>query len=261
MWHRGSRPEVRKRVPWAGLALAGCAMSGAPADPIPASRPGLTDDAVVVAPASLQAELGAEVGRLGEEDFLGGELLLRYGVARAIEVRLGVESHGSRADGTAGHALADPEVGVKIAITEGAEGLASPAVVLIPSITLPVGADRLSSGRAEPGVLVAAGWDGPGPEWTVNLGGSATGSDAGRSLEVFMGVAAAHALSRRVDIEIELVRTLERAGGALETGLRHAAVGAAWLVHPDVQLDAWTGVRRDGTERGSFFGAGLSVRH
>jgi len=242
----------------AGLVIAGCATSVA-ADPIPGSRPGLTDDPVIVAPGSLQAELGMDVGRRASEEFIGGEALVRYGLSRAVEARLGVESEGGRG-GPPGHALGDPEVGFKIAIIHETVGFPAPAVSLLPTITLPIGADRLSAGSPEPGLLFVAGWDGPGPEWTANLGGTAARSDAGRFLEVFLGLALGHAVSERVDIELEVVRTLERGDHADEPGLRHAALGAAWLVHPDLQLDAWFGVQREGAARGRSFGVGLSVR-
>jgi hypothetical protein len=245
--------------PVASLMIAGCA-TATPADPIPASRPGLTDDPVVVKPASLQAEAGFEAGRFAGEQIYGGELLIRYGIAPSIEARLGLQSHGGRSDARV-HALGDPELGFKIALTDEPGTLRSPAISLLPSITLPIGADRYSSGQPEPGVLLLAGWNGAGLDWTGNLGGTAAREQADRFLEVFVGFAVGRALSERANLEVEVARTVERGQHADGPGLRHAAVGAAWLVHHDLQFDAWAGLRREGEDRGArFFGLGLSVR-
>jgi hypothetical protein len=244
----------------AGLLIAGCAKA-TPGDPVPASRPGLTDDPVVVTPASLQAEAGFEVGRFAGEEVFGGELLVRYGVAPSIEARLGLQSHGDRSDDSRVHALGDPELSFKIALTHEPGTFRSPAISLLPSITLPIGAERYSSGKPEPGVIVLAGWNGAGLEWTGNLGGTAAREDAGRFLEAFVGLAIGRALSERIGLEVEVVRTVETGRHAEGPGLRHAAVGAAWLVHPDLQFDAWAGLRREGKgRRGRFFGLGLSAR-
>lgn len=242
-----------------GLMALGCA-TAIPLDPIPGSRPGLMDDPDVVVPASLQAELGVDAGRFAGEDFRAGELLLRYGISGAIEARLGVESYGARSDGAPAHALGDPEVGLKIGLAREAEGLTAPALALIPTVTLPVGADRLTAGGAEAALLLVAGWEGPGFDWTTNLGTASARSEAGRHLEVFTGLAIGRAVTERVDVELELVGTMSRGGNVEDPGLRHAALGAAWLVHPDLQLDAWAGVQREGGARGRFVGVGLSAR-
>jgi hypothetical protein len=245
--------------PLAFLVVAGCA-SAHPAGPVPGSRPGLTDDPIVVAPGSVQAELGLEAGRLAGEDVLAGELLVRYGVSRTIEARLGLETHGRQSGGGSGQAIGDPELGLKIALAPEPGTSPSPAIALLPSITLPMGADALSSGRPEPGVLVVAGWDGQELEWTWNLGGTAAQAAAGRFLEVFLGFAVAHDLSERITVEVELVRTLEYGDHREGPGLQHAAVGTTWLAHPDLQLDVWAGAQREGEDQGWLLGLGFSAR-
>jgi hypothetical protein len=245
--------------PLAFLVVAGCA-SAPPVGSVPGSRPGLTDDPIVVAPGSVQTEMGLEAGRLAGVEVLGGELLVRFGVSRTIEARFGLETHGRRSGGWAGQAIGDPELSLKIALAPEPGTSTSPAIALLPSITLPVGGDALSSGGSEPGMLVVAGWGGEELEWTWNLGGTAAQAAAGRFFEVFLGFAVAHDLSERIAVEVEFVRTLEYGDHGEGPGLQHAAVGSTWLVHPDLQLDVWTAAQREGEDRGWLVGLGFSTR-
>jgi hypothetical protein len=240
----------------AALLAAGCARPPPAAEAIPGSRPGLTDDPVAVAAGSLQAEAGVDVGRLAGDDYAAGELLLRLGVAGGVEARLGLASHGGRGSGAPAQALEDVGLGFKFRLAREGEGLLAPAMALLPSLTLPTGAERLTAGGVEPGALLVAGWEGAGVQWTANLGGTAARGADGRVAELFLGVAVGRAISERLELEVEGVRTAARG----DPGLRHAAVGFAWLVHPDLQLDGWAGLQREGDARGRFLGIGISAR-
>lgn len=244
----------------AALLVSACAGSVPRDAAIPGSRPGLTDDEAVVPTGSVQAEAGLDAGRFAGEDFLAGELLLRFGALPGLEARLAVESEGGRGGDGPGQAVGDLEVGLKIALHDPDGRGAVPVLSLLPALSLPTGADRLTAGGVEPGAFLVAAWEGPGPEWTANLGAAAARGEGGRFLDLFLGVAAGHAVTGRLDLEAEVVRTLERGGHADGPGLRHAAFGAAWLLQPDLQLDAWAGVQREGDARGRFLGLGVSVR-
>lgn len=241
--------------------LAACATLPPDADPIPASRPGLTDDAALVPRGSVQAEAGVDVGRLGGADYTATELLLRYGLHPAVEARLAVETVGGRGTGAPGQALDDLEVGLKVRLREGNGGPFGPALTVVPFVSLPTGADRLTAGSAEPGLLLVGEWDELfGLEWTGNVGGTSASGDGGRYLELFLGGGAGRELNDRLALEAELVRVARLGGHSEGPGLWHGALGAGWLVHRDAQLDFWGGLQRSGNARGAFVGAGVSVR-
>jgi len=242
------------------LAMGGCATAPATTEPIPGSRPGLTDDAQVVPPRSIQAEAGIDVGRLGGEDFTAGELLLRLGLTPRLEARMEVESEGGLGRGESGLALEDLAVGAKLQLREGGSGFREPTVGLVPSVSFPTGADRLSSGGVEPGALLVAEWEGAALEWTANLGATAARGDEGRHGEWFLGLASGLDVSPEISVEVEAVRTLARGSASREADLRHLALGAAWLLHPDLQADGWLGLQRNSEGRGGFLGLGISVR-
>jgi hypothetical protein len=246
------------------LALAlstGCAHLPSDSAPIPASRPGLTDDAALVPLGSFQAEAGVEAGRMVGEDFLGSELLLRYGFDRNVEVRLGVATSGGRGSGSPGQAVEDLELGAKLRLAAGGSGLLDPALTLIPSISVPTGADRLSSGSVEPGALLVAEWDLGGPfEVGGNLGATAVEGGDGRYTELFIGAVVGRSLSDELAVEAELVRIAGVGGRAPGAGLWHGALGAAWLIHKDASLDASVGYLKSGRSDGGFVSVGVSVR-
>lgn len=104
------------------LLLAGCGHLPPVTDPVPGSRPGLSDDPVVVERRSLQAEAGVEAGRQAGSPFTSGELLLRYGILPAAEARIGVAHHGGGPGPATSAAMEDLELGVKLRLAEGGEG-------------------------------------------------------------------------------------------------------------------------------------------
>jgi len=258
---RRARTGLLPTVITCGLVLAGCATLPSDTGPIPASRPGLTDDAALVPLGSLQAEAGIDVGRMGGEDYAASELLLRFGLFRHVELRLALESEGGLGSGAPGQALEDLEVGLKVRLRNGGAGLWEPALTVIPFATLPTGADRLTTDTVEPGMLLVGAWDEMlGLEWTGNLGGTAARGADGRYLALFAGGAAARDVTDRLELEVELVRIARLGGHARGPGLWHGALGAGWLVHRDIHLDAWVGLQREGNARGGFVGAGISAR-
>jgi hypothetical protein len=236
--------------------LSACATLPPGADPIPASRPGLSDDPVLVQRGSLQAEAGLDVGREAGSWFTAGDLLVRYGLFAAAEARLAIGHYAGGPAPLTGVVLDDLELSLKLRLAEGGVGLWEPALALLPNLALPTGASRLTSGAAEPGALVLATWEWPDLlELTANAGGSFAREDEGRSLEPFLAAAVGRNLSRRLGVEFELVRI-----GRSETALRHAAVGVGWLLSPDFQLDTWFGAQREAGELTRFAGLGISAR-
>jgi hypothetical protein len=244
------------------LALsAGCSHLPSDTGPIPASRPGLADDAALVPLGSFQAEAGVDGGRMAGEDFIASELLLRYGLHRSVEARLAVATSGGRGSGAPGQAVEDLEVGAKLRLAAGGGGLLDPALTLIPSVSVPTGADRLSSGSMEPGALLVAQWDFGGPfEWGANLGATAVEGGDGRFPELFLGGVVGRSLSDELAVELELVRIAGVGGRAPGAGLWHGALGAAWLIHKDASLDASVGYLKSGRSDGGFVSVGVSVR-
>jgi hypothetical protein len=236
--------------------LLGCGPLPPAHDPVPGSRPGLGDDPVVIDRASVQAEAGLEAGRTAGAGFTAGELLLRLGILPGAEARLGLAHFAGGPGPATGLAFEDIEVGFKIRLTEGGTGPGAPALALLPRLSLPTGAARLSAGSAEPGALLLAGWDWPGLlELTANAGATLVREDGRAAAESFLSIALGRDLGERAGVELEVVRV-----GGGDAALRHAAVGGTWLVTTDLMLDVWAGVQDHGGVTTRIGGAGLSVR-
>lgn len=118
------------------LGLA--ALWQAPQEPIVTDRPDFTESSLVVAPGSTQIESGVTYLRAGRDEkaWNAPEILLRHGVAKKTEVRIGlpnfnrINSRGERLEG-----LDDVYLGAKVQLgpTRGVDW------ALIPALSIPVG--------------------------------------------------------------------------------------------------------------------------
>jgi hypothetical protein len=117
-------------------------------------RPDFTETAIVVPRGSLQIESGVTWVRGRSSRILAGpEMLFRWGVARRTELRLEVPDyvHATGADRADG--FSDALVGFKQQLGPTPSGF---EVALIPAVTLPIGARRLTSGAPDP--VIAFPW-------------------------------------------------------------------------------------------------------
>jgi hypothetical protein len=116
-------------------------------------RPDFTESSLVVGAGIWQLETGMayEGDEAGSRAFAAPQTLLRLGLSRRVELRLGAggflaERAGTGFSSTTG--VSDFEVGAKVTVLDEARhGL---GVSLIPIVSLPVGSDGFSSGGVDP---------------------------------------------------------------------------------------------------------------
>jgi len=230
-------------------------------------RPDQTESAVVVPRGSVQVEAGLQGARDDEgerrEVLEGPSTLVRLGVAEGWELRLGWD--GVVREEVAGRTVADgagdAELGLKLRLP-AASGLEA---ALLAGLSLPVGEDGVSSGRADPSVRLALARDlTPDRGLGVNLGLARTSAEspAGRTrteTDAFYSVVLGLALAPRWGAFVESFGEVGLTEGA--EGPRHALDGGVtWLLRDRLQLDAFVGVGLSSAADDWFAGAGLSVR-
>ncbi len=124
-------------------------------------RPDFTESALVVAPGTLQLEMGfARIRHSGEDGrwvIRTAPLpLLRLGVSRRFELRLGGLGYVSEFEQVSGarrSGVTDLQVGMKIQMLN--ESGRKPDAALIPSLTVPTGNGDISPGGYNPGLVLA----------------------------------------------------------------------------------------------------------
>jgi len=116
-------------------------------------RPDFTDSPLTIAPRSIQVETGLTLTFIGDETGQTfGEPLVRYGLPSALELRVGLPSYFS--GDISSNGLSDPSIGVKWSITDFAE---NGSIGVIGTLSLPLGADDLTSDGVDPSIALTAG--------------------------------------------------------------------------------------------------------
>lgn len=128
-------------------------------------RPDFTESSVVVPRGAWQLESGFALTRDSGVRSLGApEMLLRWGIGRRTELRLGLPDFVHTRGSEHGDGFADTYLGFKQQLGAARSGL---GLALIPAVSLPTGARRLTSGRVDPEVKLA--WSRPLPEpWAIS---------------------------------------------------------------------------------------------
>lgn len=273
------RPSPSSRPPFTvALAVLVLAASAAPRDthaqepgPLITDRPDQTESAASVPAGFAQLELGMSYGREdgpGDPSSLDiGGALARVGLGHGLEARIGHAGWTSvRAGGeTLASGWGDAEIGLKIA---GPIGAGRSSLGLLGSLSIPVGEDRLSSGRADPSLRLLLARDlsdrlsvgaNLGLAWeTVPIAAAETEDAVRTELEMPYSAVLGIGASDRVGLFVELF-------GAF--GLRHDRPaahaldgGVTLLLRDGVQLDASAGAGLDDDARQWFVAGGLSVR-
>lgn len=252
----------------AGSPAHGFDLGADPAELV-TDRPDQTESAEIVPARSLQIEVGGLIteadGR--ERTREGPGTLLRYGLARRLELRLAWpgrveieprrEAGGGRVSGTG-----DPEVGFKLALAEERGTL--PITALLVHATLPVGDERFGSPRADLSVRLAAAHTlgaRTGLGWNLGIESASLEDERGEAhtLTRFVySTAFGYDLGERWGLFVELFGDLpasdpEPAAHAIDGGVTFA-------LRPGVQLDAAAGFGYSGGAPDFFAGLGLSLR-
>ena len=257
----GSKPAV----PLLGLCLGLAALAGAAAagesetgEPLVTDRPDFTESASTVERGRFQIESGATWTDSDEADGLDvGELLVRIGLARELELRLGVGSY-SDADGPPGEApagLGDTSLGVKLGLGAGSDW----STALIVRTTLPTGDHELREPHLQPGAVLAVARDlSATTSLGTNLGYTWASAGGEQYSELSGSVALGRSLGERLGGFVELFGFLPADRGGDDTAYFDA--GLTWLLSNDLQLDVRAGIGLVSAAEDHFIGAGLSWR-
>lgn len=219
-------------------------------EPFTADRPGFTFGPMLLPRGHQQVETGYSYARAGSErDHAVGEVLLRAGLASAVEMRLALNSYefASTPDGrTSG--LDDAFVATKLRLLNAGEGLSlRPQTALIVGTSLPVGSRAFGRHRSEPDALLTAAWATPlATALTVNLGAASRDAGGGTRVgEYRYGASFAFPIAAHVGSYLEYTSARTGAHGPDQ---RYLNTGIAVVPGHVAQIDAWTAV---GLHRGA----------
>lgn len=161
-------------------------------------RPDFTESSDVVGTGIMQLEFGTSFEGDGRDDTSDRVVttplaLLRVGIARRLELRFSSDGYiFDRLGQSTTRGQADLEVGAKVVLKDASSGF---GVALIPMLSLPTGADSVSSGTVDPTVKFTWATNLPkefGLSGNVNV--SRLGDDFGRYMEQAVSVSLGHGL-------------------------------------------------------------------
>lgn len=222
--------------------------------PITTDRPSVTDSSSVVPLGTLQLENGfTDTANQGQQTVDGPETLMRFGVASTTELRLTVPDYYGALGSAQPSGFGDLGIGIK----QQLDPLAGFDASLVLTLTLPTGAQGISSGGYDPWIqlpwshAIASNWTAAGMlsvYWYDKDGHRDTTGEA-----TFL-------LSRQ--LTARWAGFAEYAGDFAESGgpshLLH--FGTTYTVTPRQQLDLHVGVGLSSAAVGHFVGVGYSFR-
>ena len=229
-----------------GIAAAGAAWAG---DDLSAERPDFTDSPSVVGRGTFQLEGGSTVSR---DAYSVGELLARYGVANAAELRLGAGYAGTRGAPGDVSGFQDLSLGAKLALRAGSLGSALPAIGVIAETTAPTGSRELRATRWQPDVNLCMAWD---LSPAVSLGTSQIlglvddGPDVAGEWTGSVSLDRSFGSAVGGYLEYYGTRPLDRESDALHV----VNTGITWGLGHDAQLDARIGTQFSEADRPAWF--------
>jgi hypothetical protein len=221
-----------------GLLAAGGALAE---EPLVTDRPDFTESARSVSRGQVQLEFGATGADAedGSEALEAGELLVRWGVARRLEVRFGVPTyvwlHSGEGDESG---FRSGSVGLKRQLADGeGEGFfggAEWAVIL--ASTVPSGDEAFGSDVWQPAAVLTTARDlSQAVSLGVNLGVARPDDEGDRITSCWLSASFGFGLGESTGLFVEAfgfnrTRRYGSAAAVFQTGLTH-------LVNPDFQLD------------------------
>jgi Putative MetA-pathway of phenol degradation len=246
---------------WLAAVPRALAQQGANMPELAAGRPGVTESAGVAGPRVVQFEGGVEfdVARdagARSQTFLA-PAVLRVGLTSRLELRLAgdgltIERTPSAHDG----GIADLAVGGKCIVVDAER--AGFELAVIPALSLPTGADRLSSHRYQPSLTLSLARPLPA---SFDLGASVgvlwTHDPSQRRAARSASVAIGHPIAGPLAGFGEVAVTDDDGGGVdwLVDG------GVSRTIGHDAQIDLELGHRLAGGAPDWTLGAGLVIRH
>ena len=243
--------------------LGACASVSGGREPLVTDRPDFTESAQTVQPSSVQVESGQTFTREGDVKSVSiGEVLVRAGVSRRVELRVSANSFlVERIGSVRTQGMEDGSLGFKFNFVEAPEGPSIvPAISLIAGASVPSGSATQRSKLFLPETKLIAAWG-----LTERLGFAtnlnwATGDNAGSRYNEYSGTGSfAYSVSDRVGAYAEYFGFAARLNSTWDN--RHYVNGGlTFLFSPDLQLDARAGMGPDTKSRDFFAGLGISRR-
>jgi hypothetical protein len=221
------------------------------ADLINADRPGIADSSGVVGRGIFQIEAGLERDHGSDGRSIATPLLLRYGVSKAIELR--VEGDGYiHADGANG--FAPLSLGAKYHFAD------APSLGVIARVFVPSGTGDQRSHATNGDVRLAADIN-LGEKWALNpnIGIASQDDGNGRFTSGLAALTVQYNLSDHANLFVDgAVQSPEERGGTVSLIVD---AGGAWVIGSNTQLDISAGWGAHGaTAPNVFVGAGISRR-
>lgn len=250
-------------APAAAFELSGLA------EPLVTDRPDFTESPSAVPAGHVQVEGGATFTRVEEEDAdTFGEVLVRIGLGKGWEARIGVPSYEriTAGGGPGGEVsgFGDPSIGFKLRLTPDPppeETPGRPEAALLLGTTLPEGDEELSDGTWQPEARVALAWQlGARLSLSSNIGYAyPEDTAAGERFHQFLAsLSLGLALTDRLGAFVEGYGYSEETVDGSEAAYMDA--GFTWLVSNDLQLDVRAGRGFNDADPDWFVGAGAALR-
>ncbi len=229
-------------------------------------RPDFTESSDVVGAGIMQLEFGTSFEGDGQADARDRVVttplaLLRVGIARRLELRFSSDGYifdrlGSGLGQATTRGQADLEVGAKVVLKNGASGF---GMAIIPMMSLPTGADAVSSGTIDPTVKFTWATNLPkdfGLSGNVNV--SRLGDELGRYTEQAVSVSLGHSLPAGWGGYWETYGFMPQGEGrasawTVNTGITHSVGGNA-----QIDLEIGRGVTAAAPDW--FVGVGVGIR-
>jgi len=226
-------------------------------DPLVGDRPDFTESTETIAPRRVQLEAGA-TAESGDVDVLAiGESLIRFGLARRWELRVGANSWVS-VDSPSGDdsGFDDPSLAAKVRFNPDGEGL---AVGLLFGSTLAVGDDDIGAPDEQPFIkLLLSGEFTPDLSWGANAGYTRASESGGRFDQLSGSFSLGVGISERLGAFAEIYGFSEESeGGDTST---YGDTGLTYLLSDNLQVDARIGSGISGNDVDFFFGGGVVKR-
>jgi hypothetical protein len=238
-----------------GLTWGACA-DGQESDELVTDRPDFTESPLAVPYKSLQLESGVTWEHANEHSDVvsGPELLLRWGIAKNFELRLGLPNFIGLSGTDDATGIGDSSVGAKVQL---GQGFAEWNIACMATLSLPTGDEEFSSDSYDPQLMVMAGRD---LGSTGCIGGQLAASwpDEDDDREFVWGgtLVVGTAMGERWCSFFELAADVIDADHV--PALFHH--GYAYSVSPNTQLDVHGGIGISGSAPDALLGGGFSVR-
>lgn len=240
--------------------------AAADGDALDPDRPDVSSSAKTVGAGRVQLEGGVLFERTraaGEptERRLSAETLLRIGVGERLEIRVDGEPIARLRGADDATDVGDFRLSAKWRFFDATDGVAWPALALLPFVKLPTAPTPIGTGKADYGLLVAASFELPADfGLDANAGLAAIGQTrpSGHLLQAQVSAS----LSRKVGAAITAFGEIFYASREEWSGRDQVGVdaGIIWTLLPNVALDAAVGTSLHGRLPDIFVRAGGSVR-